>query len=128
MAMTRQGRSCSVKHPLLPLSFLLFFGSTSHAQAPQLQLRTGLVQAASVVPDQRASLFSDGADAVDGSLVRCLLFDHTLGASERGTIAGHGVRFMSPLRPHAWVCLVPMGMDARILFDHGLIAIHTFNT
>ncbi len=113
-----------MKHLLL--SFLYFFALTTSvsAQSPQLQLRTGVVATTPVVRAQARTLFLGQIDVVDGRLIRCLLFDHTLGSAERAQVGLADVRFFSPLRPHAWVVSLPQGMDASKLFDHGLIAMH----
>jgi Subtilase family/MAM domain, meprin/A5/mu len=108
---------------LLPVSFI----QVLLAQSPLLKLRNGLASTTAVERERAHLLFSDQADAIDGRLIRCLLFDHTLKTEERESLSALDVRFLSPLRPHAWVVSLPAGMNATALFDRGLIALHVFD-
>ncbi|HMC98104.1 MAG TPA: S8 family serine peptidase, partial [Flavobacteriales bacterium] len=110
---------------LLAPSFLLaFLVGPVMAQRADLQLRTGPVAVAAVQRGQGAPLFSAQRDVVDGRLVRCLLFDHTLSPIERDRLVAMGVHFLSPLRPHAWVVSLPANLDANVLLDLGLQGVH----
>ncbi|MBK8498494.1 MAG: S8 family serine peptidase [Flavobacteriales bacterium] len=115
-----------MKHPLLSFLTVLLLAASLKAQQPMLHLRTGTI---AIAPLDGASLqrhFDDAADAAGGRLLRCLLFDHNLGRDQREVLSANGVRFLSPLKPHAWAVSLPQSIDASIIAGLGLKSVHAF--
>lgn len=116
-----------MKHPLLPLLSVVLLAQSLTAQRSVLQLRAGAVIVEHLDKAAAQRQLHNANDAVNGLLVRCLLFDHNLTSDERRDLSALGVRFMSSLKPHAWVVSLPIGIDVDALFSNGLVGIHAFS-
>ena len=88
---------------------------------PVLQLRTGDV---STIPVERARAALVASASVDGQVPAFLVFDHTLNAPERVRCTELGVRFLHPLKGHAWSVLLRTDTDLDRLAGLGLSGVH----
>ncbi|MCB0790166.1 MAG: S8 family serine peptidase [Flavobacteriales bacterium] len=109
-----------MRFPLTAALFLPILLSAQTRIPPVLELRSGRVVMGSVM--EGPPTLAAGERRSD-RIHRFIAFTHTLDAAERDKLAAAGIRFIDPLRPHAWSVSLPATIPGRMLQEAGAIGI-----